>query len=63
MLVVGENDVLVRAPDFNRLKAVLPDSAVVKNIEDYNHCDYMWASDANVMVNQYVFQFFEEHKL
>jgi pimeloyl-ACP methyl ester carboxylesterase len=51
LLFVGGNDALVQPADFQRLLALLPASVKSKNIDDYNHLDYMWAEDINKYVN------------
>lgn len=61
MLFVGSNDVLVTPLDFEMTKAALPDSAMLHFIDDYNHLDYMWAVDANELINKDVFSFFDKY--
>ncbi len=51
LLIVGAKDALVNPKDFEKLKLVLPPNYFVKNIDDYNHLDYMWAKDVNEYVN------------
>ena len=57
VLFLGANDALSQPADFSRLLAVLPDSAKVEAIGDYNHLDYMWAQDVNEYVNDKVIDF------
>lgn len=56
-LINGQNDDLVAPKDFKKLIAVMPSSAKVKTVEDYNHLDYMWAQDVNELVNADVLEF------
>lgn len=52
-LFVGKNDALAQPLDFQRLLGVLPSNNVKSwVINDYNHLDYMWAKDADVLVQQ-----------
>ena len=52
LLFVGANDALSQPGDVTLMMKVLPqDHLKVVNIADYNHLDYMWASDANTYVN------------
>ena len=62
LLIVGENDWLVPPEDFSILKKNLPSSVQSVNVADYNHLDYMWATDSNPLVNQYVFNFIDSLK-
>lgn len=50
-LINGKNDVLVAPDDYKRLVSVMPQNAKFKTLEDYNHLDYMWASDVNEFIN------------
>ena len=53
LLFVGANDALSQPDDFVMLEELLPESTVVR-LGDYNHLDYMWAQDADVLVNDKV---------
>ena len=57
LLFVGANDALVQPSDYSRLLNLLPGNVKSKSIEDYNHLDYMWASDINSYVNNDVREF------
>ena len=52
MLFVGQNDALSQKGDVKILIDSLPrDKVSVKHLSDYNHLDYMWAKDANQIIN------------
>lgn len=50
LLAVGSNDDLSPKKDVDILVSMLPESAEVHYINDYNHLDYMWADDAKELL-------------
>ena len=63
MMIAGENDSLMDPRDLQLLLNYLPDSTKMIFIDDYNHVDYMWASDANEKVNDVVRKYLRSHML
>ena len=58
LLVTGENDYMLSEENIEKLMDVLPEKGVKHvRIEDYNHIDYMWASDVDTMINPYILEF------
>lgn len=45
-MAVGKNDDLSALKDVEILEKVMPDSATFEFFDDWNHLDYMWATDA-----------------
>ena len=45
LLIRGINDFAVSEEDFSQLVEYLPADASIRNIDDYNHVDVLWAKD------------------
>jgi pimeloyl-ACP methyl ester carboxylesterase len=56
-LFVGKNDALAQPLDFERLVGILPHQNLKYWVlEDYNHLDYMWAKDADQLVDKEMYE-------
>ena len=57
LLFTGEHDTLVNPNDYKILTKYLPSGIKEVQVADYNHLDYMWASDVNENINSHVMDF------
>jgi lysosomal acid lipase/cholesteryl ester hydrolase len=55
----GEKDTIIAKEDMEKLSDLLSDSKY-KEIEDYSHIDYVWASNADEKIYNYILEFFRE---
>lgn len=61
LMFVGSRDALFKL-DLDQIRVILPqDNTKWVLVDDYNHGDYMWASDAHIHVNQPILDFVKKH--